>query len=269
MSRNTFMKLLKPLVLTLTLLTFASATPTGQELTKTKCVSCHTLDVPSPDMIPTLTAPPFHSVLFHIKEVMNDKEAQEKFIVNFALNPNVAKSVCESNQVQKFGLMPSQKGLVTEKELELIAQHLIATYPSKEFVGMITEMQTNDKMNALKRSPFLINQTELPHLTKLLIEDWDKEKLSLTPKQKEKLLVVRKETITGVKKIKKALKYLEAEVIDMTADEDIGLKEIQVKVDEISKLKNQGTMLHIKCLKESIKILSDEQLEVLLPLWDS
>ena len=263
------MKLTKTLFLGLTLLTFANATPTGEELTKTKCVSCHSLGVPSPEMIPTLTAPPFHSVLFHIKEVMNDKKAQKKFIVNFALKPNVSKSVCESNQVQKFGLMPSQKGRVSKKELELIAEHLIETYPSKEFVAMITEMQTNDKMRSLKNSPFLINQSELPHLTKLLIEDWDKEKLSLTPEQKEKLLVVRKKTISAVKKIKKALKALEAEVIDMTADEDIGLKEIQVKVDEISKLKNQGTMIHIKCLKESIKILSDEQLEVLLPLWDS
>jgi hypothetical protein len=262
------MKLTKTLFFALTLLNIANATPTGKELTHTKCVSCHSLNVPSPESIPTLTAPPFHSVLFHIKEAINDKKAQEKFIVNFALNPNVTKSVCESNQVQKFGLMPSQKGLVTEKELELIAEHLTETYPSKEFVEMISTMQTNDKMRSLKNSPFLMNQSELPHLTKLLIEDWDKEKLSLTPEQKEKLLVVRKETISGIKKIKKALKPLEAEVIDMTADEDVTLKEIQPKIDAISKLKNQASMIHVKCLKESVAILNEKQIAVLLPLWD-
>jgi hypothetical protein len=185
------MKLTKTLFFTLTLLNIANATPTGKELTQTKCVSCHSLNVPSPESIPTLTAPPFHSVLFHIKEAITDKKAPEKFIVNFALNPNVTKSVCESNQVQKFGLMPSQKGLVTEKELELIAEHLTETYPSKEFVEMISTMQTNDKMRSLKNSPFLMNQSALPHLTKLLIEDWDKEKLSLTSEQKKKLLLIK------------------------------------------------------------------------------
>ena len=264
------MKLLTPLFSSTLLLglTFLNATPTGAELTKKNCATCHMLDVPTPDMIPTLKAPPMHSVLYHIKEDTTDVEKQKAFIVEFALNPTLSKSVCESNQVQRFGLMPSQKGLVSKEDLEVIAEHLVKTFPSNKFVSMIKEMQTNGKMNGLINSPFLMNQDELPHLTKILMQNWDKGTLALTKEQKEKLLTVRTETMTGVKKIKTALKSLNETIIEMTVDEE-ELSKIQIKVEEVSKLKTEATMIHIKCLQESIKILNDEQLELLLPFWDS
>lgn len=262
------MNLIKPLFLTVTLATLANATPTGEELTKSKCASCHMLEVPTPEMIPTLKAPPLHSVLFHLKGEIEDAKEQKAFIVDYAFHPKASKSVCESNQVQKFGVMPSQKGLVTKEEVELIADYAIKTFPSKAFVKMITTMQTNDKMRSLKNSPFLMNQDALPHLTKKLMEHWDKAKLGLSDEQKTKLLVVRKETLAGVKKIKKALKKLEAEVIEMTVDGE-ALKEIQPKVEAVGKLKVEATMIQLKCLKDSIEILNDEQLEYILPFWDS
>ncbi len=262
------MKLIKPLFLTLALASVAQAAPTGEELTKTKCASCHMLEVPEPAMIPKLTAPPLHSVLFHLKLDIEDPKEQKAFIIDYALNPKASKSVCESNQVQKFGVMPSQKGLVTKEELALIADYSIKTFPSKAFVKMITEMQTNGKMKSLKTSPFLMNQDELPHLTKKLMEHWDKAKLGLNDEQKTKLLVVRKETLAGVKRIKKALKPLEAEILEMTLDAE-DLKEVQPKVEEVAKLKAEATMIQLKCLKDSIEILEDEQLEYILPFWEA
>ena len=127
-------------------------------------------------------------------------------------------------------------------------------------------MQTDGKMNALKNSPFLMNQDALPHLTKILIENWEKGTLNLSDEQKKKLLTVRKETLAGVKKIKMALRELEAEIIELTVDEE-PLKTIQPKVDEVAKLKAQATMIQLKCLKNSIEILTEEQLELLLPFW--
>jgi len=263
------MKISKTFLLAVTLMTAANATPTGEELTKTKCASCHTLNVPKPQEIPTLEAPPFHSVLFHLKLDMEDNITKEKaHIKDFVFNPKASKSVCESNQVSKFGLMPSQKGKVTEEELDLISDHLIKTYPSPEFVSMIKEMKTNGKMNFLKNSPFLMNQEELPHLTGMLAEHWDKAKLGLTDEQKAKLLIVRTETKTGVRKIKKQLKVLEAEVIEMTVDAE-DLEKIKPKVDEVAKLKAEATMIQLKCLTESIEILTDEQMEYILPFWEA
>ena len=262
------MKITKTLFFTLTLLNITNASPTGEELTKTKCATCHMLEVPKPNTISTLKAPPLHAVLFHIKSEIENPIEQKKFIMDYVINPKASKSVCESNKVKNFGVMPSQKGKVTQEELSLISDYVIKTFPTPKFVQMITSMHKNGKMHGLKNSPFLMNQEALPHLTKILLQNWDKAKLALTNEQKAKLLVVRKETMKGVKKIKKALKPLETEVIDMIVDGE-DLTKIQPKVDEVAKLKAQATMIHLKCLKDSIEVLTDKQMEYILPFWDA
>ena len=125
----------------------------GAELTKTNCASCHTLTTPTPAMIPTMKAPAMDAVMLHINLVMSDKKEIKAFIMDYAINPKASKSVCESNKVQKFGVMPSLKGKVSEKDLSIIADHMMANFPTPEFVTMIKEIQRNDKMNALKNSP--------------------------------------------------------------------------------------------------------------------
>ena len=223
---------------------------------------------PSPDMIPTLEAPAMDAVMFHMKDAMTDEKKIKAFIVDYVQNPSASKSVCESNKVQKFGVMPSLKGKVSKKDLEVIAEYMIATYPNAGFVKMIKEILTNDKMNALQNSPFLINNEGLPHLTKLLLVTWDKAALGLTDEQKEKLLVVRKETLSKVKKIKQKLQVLEAEIIEAMVDGE-ALDKIKPQVEEVAKLKVKATMVQLKCLKESMAVLTEEQLEFLLPFWDA
>jgi hypothetical protein len=266
------MKLTKPLLLISTLFALTAtidAKPTGEELLKKNCASCHFLGTPTPEQIQSFKAPAMEAVLFHVKPAHDNNDAKTKaFIVDYAQNPKIKKSVCESNKVIKFGVMPSLKGKVSPEDLSTIADYLIKTYPTPKFVSLITEMQTNGKINSLKNSPFLINQSALPHLTKILLENWEKGTLNLTDEQKTKLLVVREETLTGVKKVKKALKELEEEVIELTVDEDSKLADIQPKVEAIAKLKAEATMIQLKCLKDSVAILTEEQLELLLPFWD-
>ena len=265
------MNITKSLFLSISLLTlgsFASAS-NGEALLKTNCASCHMLVAPTPNMIPTLKAPPMDAVLFHVKADYSKVADQKAFIVDFVQNPVESKSVCESDKVTKFGVMPSLKGKVSVKDLETIADYIIKSYPTKKFVNMVTKMQTNGKLNSLKHSPFLMNQDELPHLTKILMEHWDKAKLGLTAEQKEKLLVIRMETLKSVKRIKKLLKVLEDEIIEMTVDEDVSIKDIAPKVERISLLKAEATMIQIECLKDSVSILNEKQLELLLPFWDA
>lgn len=263
-------KLIQPLFLISTLVmlsTLANATDKGEELVKTKCASCHSLTVPTLEEIQTFKAPAMEAVLFHVKPAFNNDNIKVKeFIMDYVENPDIKKSVCESNKVVQFGVMPSQKGKLSAKELDTISDYLIKTYPTKKFVDFIKEVKTNGKMSALKNSPFLINKDTLPHLTKILMESWERGTLNLTDKQKEKLLVVRKETMSSVKRIKKALAPLEAEIVELLVDEE-ELKKIQPKVEEVAKLKAEATMVHLKCLKDSVEILSDEQIEILLPFW--
>jgi hypothetical protein len=142
------------------------------------------------------------------------------------------------------------------------------TFPTPEFVSMIKEIQKNDKMHGLLNSPFLVNKEELPHLTKLLIKNWDKAALGLSDEQKEKLLVVRKETISAVKEIKEKVEELESEIIEAAVDGE-PLEEMYSKVEEVAKLKVEATKVQLKCLKRSMEILNDAQIEYLLPFWDA
>ena len=244
---------------------FASS---GAELTKTNCASCHMLTTPTPDMIPDMKAPAMDAVMFHINLVIQDKKEIKAFIVDYAINPKASKSVCESNKVQKFGVMPSLKGKVSEQDLATIADHMMANFPTPEFVTMIKEIQKNDKMNALLNSPFLINQEALPHMTKLLIQNWDKATLGLSEEQKDKLIDVRVDTVSAVRKIKKQVKVLEADIIEALVDGE-NPKSVHAKVDEVAKLKAEATKVHLKCISDTISILSEEQLELILPFWDS
>jgi hypothetical protein len=219
-------------------------------------------------MIPDMKAPPMDAVMFHINLVIQQKNEVKDFIVDYVQYPDVSKSVCESNKVQSYGVMPSLKGKISEKDLATIADHMIANYPSPEFKAMIKEIQKNDKMNALINSPFLLNSEELPHLTKLLLNNWDKAALGLTDEQKEKLLAVRHDTLDAIKEIKQKVKALEGEIIEAMVDGE-ALETVYPKLEAVAKLKVEATKVQLKCLKRSMKILNDAQIEFLLPFWDA
>jgi len=238
------------------------------DLVKSKCATCHMLEKPTADMIPNLKAPPMEAVMYHTKLVMNDKKTMKSFITDYVINPAAEKSVCESNKVQQYGVMPSLKGNISDEELSKISDYLIAHYPSKEFVDMINEIQKNDKMNALQNSPFLINKEALPHMTKLLIKHWDKQALRLTEEQKKKLLVIRHHTIGEAQKAKRKIDTIESDIMGALFMDDESPKNLDNKIDEIAKLKAFLTKVHIQCLSETLEILDDEQIDFLLPFWE-
>lgn len=238
------------------------------DLLKSKCATCHMLEKPTADMIPNLKSPPMEAVMFHTKLVKNNKEEIKAFIADYVKNPAAEKSVCESNKVQQYGVMPSLKGSISDEELSKISDYLIKNYPSKEFVEMITEIQKNDKMNALQNSPFLINKEALPHMTKLLIKHWDKKTLGLSDEQKKKLLVIRQHTIGEVQKIKHKIDTLEAKIMEALFMDDESPKNLDNEIDEMAKLKASVTKIHIQCISQTLEILDDEQIDFLLPFWE-
>ena len=124
--------------------------------------------------------------------------------------------------------------------------------------------QGNNSPTQNKQSPFLITG-KLPHLTKLLMRQWDNPTLQLTEKQKPKLLVVRKETIAGLKNLTPKIASLQKQVtegifIGKTPDE------LHSIVQTISKLKAKATMIHLKCIFDTRKILNQQQFNTLLKL---
>lgn len=112
-----------------------------------------------------------------------------------------------------------------------------------------------------KSSPFLITG-KMPHLTKLLMQQWDNTELHLTDEQKAKLLVIRKETIGGVQQFGKEITVLENQVAEGSL-EGKSPEELQSLVGQIEKLKGAATMLHLRCIYKTSKILNQQQLAVL------
>lgn len=239
----------------------------AQQLIEKNCASCHTLEMPHPRLIASLPAPPMNAIIFHVKKEIKNPEEQKAFIVNYALHPTPEVSVCDMNKIKKFGLMPSLKGKVSKKELAILSDYLLKNFPSKSFVESRAEAKLYREIYNLKNSPFLLNQSALPKITQLLMQNWGKGKLGLDEEQKRKLLAIRHSVIGQLKEIKDKLYYLEQEIIEMTIDaEEIEL--IELKVNEVAKLKAKSSMIQIRCIIQSVKILNPKQLAVLVPLWD-
>jgi len=126
--------------------------------------------------------------------------------------------------------------------------------------GDMNNYKHHKKMTKKADSPFLINN-KMPHLTKLVKKNWDK--LNLTATQKSKLLKVRKETMAAVMSLKPKIMKLENKIVRYTMRGDKPSK-LKYKVNELAKLKAKLTMSHIKCIYKTKKILTKEQLKMLL-----
>ena len=110
--------------------------------------------------------------------------------------------------------------------------------------------------------PFLITG-KLPHLTLYLMRQWDDPKLALTPEQKEKLLVIRHKTMSKIKEIAKQILDLENQVVQ-GVEAGKSPAELAPIVRKIAELKTKATMIQLQCIQETKKILTPEQMTLLL-----
>ena len=117
------MLLKKSFLVIVSLASVVYAKPNGEELLRSKCLSCHTMS--RPNDINKLVAPPMMGVMRHIKTAYSDRERAIEFIKDYVLEPNKEKALCLPQKIKKFGLMPSQKGNVSEEELDSIASWMV------------------------------------------------------------------------------------------------------------------------------------------------
>ncbi len=254
------------------------ASQDGEKLFETKCMSCHTKMRPSDTS--KLIAPPIMGALRHVKDRYPMQKEAVDFIVSYVLNPQRDKALCMPQNIDKFGLMPSQKGNVSKEELETIAKWLYKNFPPSNFKPSMMHKQgksytkqkskscTNPskqsknkmKQNNKKISPFLISKG-LPHLTKLVKMHWND--LNLSDKQKSRLLVVRKDTVSGVRSIAPKVMKIEKKIKQMILNGE-NPEGIYPYIDKLSKLKADATKVHARCIYNTKKILSNQQLKYLL-----
>jgi len=113
---------------------FANAAESAEVLFDAKCAACHSKTRPS-DMS-NVVAPALMGVMRHVKMTYPNKEVAVKFMVDYILEPTKEKAICMPKKIERFGLMPSQKGNVTEAELTKITSWMFDNFPPADFRGM-------------------------------------------------------------------------------------------------------------------------------------
>jgi len=120
------------------------------------------------------------------------------------------------------------------------------------------------KMKPPARTPFLV-AGKMPHLTGILKQHWDDPNLELTPEQKAVLLEIRMNTMSAVMGLAKELDQLESSLAEQ-AMAAVPPDQLAPLVDKISDLKTEATMVHLRCIHDTMEILDDRQLTTLLDM---
>ncbi len=252
------------LALSLTILSVSSlqAASSAETLFDAKCAMCHVKV--RPDDKSTLVAPPANGVMRHVKMNYETKESAVAFMTSYILDPKRDNAVCKAKSIQRFGLMPSQKGSVSEAELKVISAWMYDNFPKAGDMHKKGKSckQEKKKAKAKKSSPFLIS-SGLPHMTMLIKNNWENSELGLSAEQKKKLLVVRKSTISGIKAVKPKAMKLEKKINELTMS-GAATSKLDPMVDVLADFKAQITKVQIKCIHDSKNILTQKQVKFLL-----
>ncbi len=133
----------------------------GAMLLKEKCAVCHNLKMP-PDTYEDEKAPPMMAVVFHLKDFMkihNEQDNIEKFIPfiqDYVMDPSKEKSYCDEESLKTYGVMPSQKGNVSQDELKAIAAYMVTFYDQQVY---LKEMQAKSAFDALPKGEQLARKS--------------------------------------------------------------------------------------------------------------
>ncbi|MEA3373040.1 MAG: c-type cytochrome [Campylobacterota bacterium] len=124
----------------------------GKKLLQEKCASCHNLDMPA-KTYPEEVAPPMMAISFHVHDFISVSTPAERipksieFVKDYVINPSLEKSFCDEASLKSYGLMPSQKGKVSDDELQAIAEYMFSYYNQKNF------FKISEERAAFKRLP--------------------------------------------------------------------------------------------------------------------
>ena len=135
---------MKKLIILALLTANVYASDSAEVLFDTKCMMCHSKTRPAD--ISTVIAPALMGVMRHIKMEYPDRDEAIAFMSDYILNPTIDKAICMPSKIERFGLMPSQKGSVTNKELKEITGWMFDNFPPAGFRGMRRGMGMGRRM---------------------------------------------------------------------------------------------------------------------------
>ena len=116
----------------------------GQKIFDTTCVTCHVeiLDKATAlKTFKTLKAPPMNEVAQQLKSNIIIKDDDDDvhravviaFIKDYIKYPELAKTMCNPGAVDRFGVMPSQRTVLDDEQINSISTWLYDRYEGVEF----------------------------------------------------------------------------------------------------------------------------------------
>ena len=131
-------------LITLLFTTFGLYGAEGYSVYQKHCMQCHVEIMEKKEVmrvLHTLKAPPMVEVSNRLKEnvVISDEDDDVKrrviiaFIKDYIENPSVQYSMCHPMAIEKFGIMPSLKGKLSEEERQAVAEWVHDRYSGVTF----------------------------------------------------------------------------------------------------------------------------------------
>nr|WP_321265973.1 c-type cytochrome [uncultured Sulfurimonas sp.] len=111
-----------PLIISLSLMLQASDI---ESLAENKCGTCHLIGKITKEKLNNMSAPPSWALAKKVKLAYPNRLDGIDFIINYTLNPSEDKMLFPKKAIERFGLMPSQRGNVTDDELRAIAEFIL------------------------------------------------------------------------------------------------------------------------------------------------
>jgi len=117
----------------------------GEKVFDKACASCHIKMITAEEtkkVFKTIKAPPMVEVSGQLKkniQIVDDIDDEIHravviaFIKDYVMYPHLDKSMCEGMALEKFGLMPSLKGKLSDEELNAVAAWVYDFYIGKKF----------------------------------------------------------------------------------------------------------------------------------------
>ncbi|HEX5710307.1 MAG TPA: c-type cytochrome [Sulfuricurvum sp.] len=116
----------------------------GYKVYQKQCMQCHVEMMEKSEVLKvfkTLKAPPMVEVSNRLKENIriNDDDEMIKrrvvvaFVKDYIENPSIDYSMCHLGAIDRFGIMPSLKGKLTEDERQAVAEWVYDRYKGVNF----------------------------------------------------------------------------------------------------------------------------------------
>jgi cytochrome c len=121
------MRLFKTFV-TLSIAATALLAQDPAKLLEQKCGTCHIVSKPTIENVKHMKAPPMWGVARTLIRHFKYEKPFVDYVVDYAMHPSQKKMIFDKAAKERFGQMPSMKGIVTKSELEAIAKYMYNHY---------------------------------------------------------------------------------------------------------------------------------------------